>query len=337
MSDLFDYMDRYFNGEMTPAEKEDFHRRCQSDPAFAEELASYIAIHDYVKQQGRRRQQQDWDTPVKDPQAGIGENGTKPVSGSARKELSRRPGRKRILRIVTGLAVAASIISIVLLTLTWYNSKKSRKEIVYTNGEKKDTTAKIKRPDTAHLRNVVIAGGRNKDKDSGKITTRKNPALIDEAKRNALFTDNFKPAAAPAAITEPLQQAFDQYRRENYKGAIASIEEAERNQLRGGEQTDEEELAAFYRHYYKAQSYLALKNTGKAIAELKTSIDSSPNDSLKSSARWYLALAYLKRGDIKRAVALLKELSRDSGAGDYKRRSANLIRQIKISSTIIKK
>src|SRR4051794_16239803 len=50
MSELYDYIDRYFNAEMTEKEKGEFENRCSSDTAFAEKIAVYAAMHDHLQQ-----------------------------------------------------------------------------------------------------------------------------------------------------------------------------------------------------------------------------------------------------------------------------------------------
>jgi anti-sigma factor RsiW len=50
MSDTLDYIDDYFNGKLTPAEKRAFENKCEVDPAFAEEVAFVISVRDGLKQ-----------------------------------------------------------------------------------------------------------------------------------------------------------------------------------------------------------------------------------------------------------------------------------------------
>lgn len=51
MNNSFDYIDDYFGGLLTEEEKKAFERRCLSDDAFAEEVASYVSLRNGLKDQ----------------------------------------------------------------------------------------------------------------------------------------------------------------------------------------------------------------------------------------------------------------------------------------------
>jgi tetratricopeptide (TPR) repeat protein len=62
MSETLEYIDTYFNGGLAPTEKEAFEIKCESDPAFAEEVAFYISaraglkntLHEQKKEEFRK-------------------------------------------------------------------------------------------------------------------------------------------------------------------------------------------------------------------------------------------------------------------------------------------
>jgi TolA-binding protein len=51
MNNSFDYIDDYFAGSLTEAERKVFEQRCLSDDAFAEEVASYVSLRNGLKDQ----------------------------------------------------------------------------------------------------------------------------------------------------------------------------------------------------------------------------------------------------------------------------------------------
>lgn len=91
---------------------------------------------------------------------------------------------------------------------------------------------------------------------------------------------------------------------------------------------DTNRLVPFYIHYYKAQSFLATNHAARAIAQLHMAIRKSPDSIFSSKVNWYLALAYLNGGNIKKAEQLLQQLSGNSTAGQYQSQAAELLKVI---------
>jgi tetratricopeptide (TPR) repeat protein len=60
MSETLEYIDTYFNGGMSLPEKEAFEGKCESDPAFAEEVAFYISARADVKNTLRKQKKQEF-------------------------------------------------------------------------------------------------------------------------------------------------------------------------------------------------------------------------------------------------------------------------------------
>lgn len=87
-------------------------------------------------------------------------------------------------------------------------------------------------------------------------------------------------------------------------------------------------LVAFYIHYYKAQSLLATNHAAEAIAELHIAMRKSPDSFFSNKVSWYLALAYLNGGDIKKAEQILQQQARNNAAGRYQHKAANLLKAI---------
>jgi len=66
MTDSYHYIDDYFNGKMTPSEKEEFEKRCETDPAFAEDVAFMIALEDAAKHQLYKQKKEQFDELYKE-------------------------------------------------------------------------------------------------------------------------------------------------------------------------------------------------------------------------------------------------------------------------------
>lgn len=62
MSETLSYIDNYFNGSLSAEEKSSFENRCASDPAFAKEVAFYIAARDELKAVVADQKKQEFDT-----------------------------------------------------------------------------------------------------------------------------------------------------------------------------------------------------------------------------------------------------------------------------------
>lgn len=61
MSETLSYIDNYFNGSLSAAEKSSFENRCASDPEFAKEVAFYIAARDELKAEMADQKKQEFD------------------------------------------------------------------------------------------------------------------------------------------------------------------------------------------------------------------------------------------------------------------------------------
>jgi tetratricopeptide (TPR) repeat protein len=211
----------------------------------------------------------------------------------------------------TRFAIAAVILAVVALSTTWYlrNTKDTQK--IALNNKPADTTAIT--PD----KKEPLAKKDLPNKSSSPVNHQPNQKIppYNKARQSksskALFAQNFKPDAAPQHKEGLLEEPLQLYADKNYKDAIETFEMAKAAlETRGNSNT---KLTYFNTHYYLALSYLAA-DTGltTAITELNAALNSSPDNLLKSKAMWYLALAYLKNGDINKAEALLKKIVSDN-------------------------
>ncbi|MEI6948980.1 hypothetical protein V9K67_17470 [Paraflavisolibacter sp. H34] len=109
MDNRSDYMERYFGGRLTEAERAAFEQRCQSDPGFADEVAFYVSARAALKEQlqeQKRQQHRQWYAELSAGQA-----------AAPPREGQELPPAGRVRRLPTWLKAAAA--ACVLLALGW--------------------------------------------------------------------------------------------------------------------------------------------------------------------------------------------------------------------------
>jgi tetratricopeptide (TPR) repeat protein len=156
---------------------------------------------------------------------------------------------------------------------------------------------------------------------------------ISRAEQQRLVKSNFVADSLPSEILEDLEIPADLYKNQQHQAAIVAYKKvleaidtpdpelASRSQ-------EESKLTAFLAHYYIGQSYFALGHTTPAIAALKSAIKEPPTPYWKSKTEWYLALAYLKAGQIQQARKLLQRVAGNKEAGAYRQKARQLNRKL---------
>ncbi len=159
---------------------------------------------------------------------------------------------------------------------------------------------------------------------------------IEKSKREKLFVKNFEPDNLPAQIPAPLEDpsAFYSDRKpekaiQEYKNLLADIKDAKNSDLEARGEDKEVELIAFYAHYYLAQSYMSVNNMKNAMQELGNAISKAPDKIWKNKVQWYMALAFLKTGQIHMAETLLEKVAKNERPNNYKQRAIKLIDELK--------
>ena len=369
MSNSIPYIDRYFNGELIPAEKKTFESRCLSDPAFARMVAFYISLHDHLKEQWAEQTKQEFaeleevDSVVdpadfgmnsdlnvniafqkrgekvpsinKNPDDGIPESRlineglsfAAPLQIEALKE-EKEKGKK--IRIWIRLAVAAAISGIIAFSIIWYEQRNKNNSIVAVNNKNPFSINKTHTSDTATATNIVID-------TIAKQTIKKNDRSLKrlgKQEQQQLFAKIFKPDTTPKETQGLLEEAFDHYKNGNYKtasneykDAIAVVESLETRMPEDRKSAEEKIRLLFYAHYYHALSNMADGKSDIAISELKA-IKQSPDKFWQSKLQWYLALAYLKTGQVEKAGILLKQVADNKQAGEYRQKAINLANEL---------
>ena len=125
---------------------------------------------------------------------------------------------------------------------------------------------------------------------------------VQQSSHETLFAENFEPyrnviqPIVRGIVSDDLKtQAFTSYEKKEYKKAIQLFSEIQKT-----------EMDSYYT-FYKANSFLALDNTNKAISSFIEYIDSEGE--FKDKATWYLALAYLKDKQDEKAITIFQKIS----------------------------
>lgn len=177
------------------------------------------------------------------------------------------------------------------------------------------------------------------DSGSNAMLSNSNPnkdrVKIEQTEGERLLVKNFEADSLPSHIPEPLEDPSAYYKDnkledaiEGYKKVLAEIKDAENSDVIsiGNRKI---ELTSFYAHYYIAQCYMSINNTANAIQEFENAITKAPDEIWKSKAQWYLALAYLKTGQIQKAETLLERVGTNEQANEYKQKAIKLIEELK--------
>lgn len=242
-----------------------------------------------------------------------------PEGGSA-EDFRGEHGKVRRITTWRSLAVAAVTVGLVSLGVLWYTQNEKDDSGLAINDKKNDTAKNIITSDTG-VPNVPSNQIAKQDDVDSANKRQKNK--IGQPKGEALFAHNFMPDTAPTHKPPSLQRALASYENKQYKDAIEGIRNPDSGLVTRGPKEDKK-LTVFYTHYYMALSHIADSNTVKAIPELQNAIKKSPDKFLKSKAQWYLALAYLKVGEVDKAEVLLKQITNNYQAGEYKQKAVEL-------------
>lgn len=234
------------------------------------------------------------------------------------------------------LTAAALIIFLGSLLILWYQHKKNDLRIA-ENRNRKDATLSSKREKTVHSKATIhdssllqhepiIQENKMDTENLNAVAKARHSSTIASSKRNTLFKKYFQPDSVPADVAGPLRKALEPYKENDYNSALIALQKSKTLAKRGPDESDPR--ATFYIDYYQAQSYMALDKIDKAVPMLKSAIKSVPDNLLKNKARWYLALAYLKLGELNNTEALLHLLSKEKQAEAYREKAIKLMKAL---------
>jgi tetratricopeptide (TPR) repeat protein len=294
----------FIKGNYNEEQQKLFEQKIVDDPLFAEEVAHYIstvAIAKQLKEEDRKKQFK---------------------ALYHQQQLEKKAKIRTIRKWVVPVSIAASLIIMVTGYYTLFQNKpgsgsiadnKSRNEQGKLAGKKGDSTG--------------IASNTGVD-SAVKGAAKKHEALKKEpgkAEQQQLYAQLFVPDALPEDKEGPLEDAFAYYESKEYKEAAAAFEKAD---LNTATREPEEERTVFYAYYYKALSYMANNNAGKAIPELNKAMQVSTDNLSAIKTKWYLSLAYLQTGNLKKTASLLVEIAGNRYETAYKAKAAALLKDL---------
>lgn len=154
-----------------------------------------------------------------------------------------------------------------------------------------------------------------KDKES-EAPAKEQPANAHETQAERASVKQANKAAVTDSVTAngPLANAMKKYKAGQHNEAILLFE-----QTLVTEPLNTEAL------FYSSISYLAVNLPDKALSNLEKVL-SAKGHTFTDAAKWYKALAYLKKGEKKTAKALLQEI--EKGAGAYKQKAAEALKDL---------
>jgi hypothetical protein len=125
---------------------------------------------------------------------------------------------------------------------------------------------------------------------------------------------DLKTAGDSVTFPAPFAAAMQKYQAGRYSEAVTLFEQA-----LADEPANVEAL------FYSSVSYLAVNKPDKALANLDKVL-LAKNHSLLEPAKWYKALAFIKKGDKKNARLLLEQIEKENGA--YKQKAAEALKDL---------
>lgn len=367
-----DKIDRYLEGKMSEEEKVAF----EAEAAGNQELSSLLAVYSGIETE--MRENAAYNNQEAALRQTLGRLNATYFTGVAENETEQRTdttevhtttaqdleeetgevekavrGKLRSINIRRLLLVAAACTGIIVLGITFWNSKHQsdgpgNNPIVKRTDTSPSLATPRLQPDTPALAQRGTPGDeRNHPRNDSpghvaphvETVRTQRPASPSHTEQqvmkpglegSALFAANFKPDAAPASEERPdaLDIAFDLYEEKDYKNAATAFG---KDEVSRGEEEDKK-LIAFYRHYYQAQIYLAGNNASKALPELATALKQGPDAAWKVKTQWYLALAYLKNGEQLQATNLLEKISRQQQDETLRQKATSLLTEMKMGS-----
>lgn len=344
----FEKIEEYLNGEMTREELSLFQAQMSKDEELSSAVNMYrvinaemsqheqcddaeISLRKTLKELSSRyiKRETNEELPAVEKQiATVSPPEEIPFIGRTKADMTDESRVKIKKGVWIRLTVAAGIIGIVTLSVTWYFHKADYSNVSITK-KIPDTSKNANNKDASFLPDNMSKNDLGKKDEKRIITDKdKNRQEMAEVQPATLFANYFKPDAVPADKEGPLEDAFAYYESKKYADAISAIENADLNIITRGEEPDQE-LTAFYARYYKGLCYLANKNIQKAVPELDSARTHSPGQVFKIKAQWYLALAYLKDDRLKKAKQFLKYVAHNNQETEYKLKAQKLLRELK--------
>ncbi|MEO8764975.1 MAG: hypothetical protein ABI416_11835 [Ginsengibacter sp.] len=182
-------------------------------------------------------------------------------------------------------------------------------------------------PSVVHTRDTPAAG-KERDNKSVLIVPRDSVKNVPSPKPKvylaALFKKYYTKDISHRVMPDVLSMVPGNYQKGDY--SFRDIDLGKQHTFRGpANDINSPQNILQLGHYYKGLSFIETNNKKEAIENLQWVIDSARSQPLKITARWYLALVYLKEGNTKKLIPLLSFLSTNAKAIPYNRQAQEIL------------
>jgi len=328
--------EQYLDNEMSASERLQF----EQEMAVNEELSSYVSLYREIEATMQNSKKNDpAEEALKNSLKTLNAsyfnqetrennlpNNLKATTIAEQKPAIHLPRNKRKVLYRALFAVAAAIAGIIVIAVTWFPKNKEISPVI-AGAEKTDA---IKSPAKAQTDSLEksIPSNLAVQHASDTAAQKKERHAIDRKKREELFAANFEADATPAVTEGPLEDAFNYYTDKHYDEAAQEFSSANLASVTRGLATDSNRTA-FYADYYAGISYLEQERNADAIGKLESAVTKSTDESFRLNAEWYLALAYLRSGDITKVNELLTKISGNTNETAHKLKATRLLAALK--------
>ncbi len=334
--------DAFLTEKMNLEEQKNFEQELESDEAFTNAFNTYRAIETHMLNAKRYVGEASLKSSLTKLGDEFFKTESKTNTDNQKEELIvnaptfSHTSTKRSFRLINIpiWRIAAAILFGIVIIGTWYvlsNKKNAKDQVVIIPATSPDSAGRPKNSVDTGLQTPTSPNLVKQDTGSDAKPNIKLPGKLTNEK---LFAEHFQPDAAPTNQEGPLEDAFDQYEKRQFTKAAAAFESADLNDLTRSEGTDTL-LTKFYASYYQALSYIAIKKDSKALQLLKDL--TGPIPILHAKVQWYLALVYLRTGDLPKAISILQEMDGNSEAGVYRLKANKLEIELKKGMAHFKK
>lgn len=269
--EAFHEIHQYLSGGGTPEEHADFEKRMRADEALAREVEVQRRIRNGLKAN-------EYKNLFKDIHAQLEKDGALPVGENAPeqgKAIPLNPDRPAVRWPY--IAAAASII--VAIGLVWYFNSL---------------------PESIPVASDVPATEKPTETDTVKQT---QPALKPDTVKTAAPQARKKPKTPPANVDR--SDFFADYFDEKVE-----LESPFPKDKLGLSPTAFKQWRSDTAHVHQGVRSLAARDSETALQELKQ-VETSRFPQVRSTAAWYIALAYLQQNDLKNSAEQLKKVAAD--------------------------
>ena len=270
-TEQYERMIRFLDADMEEAEMDAFEKELDSNPEMRKQLDFEQSVRDEFMLRGIDRL---------------------PGTVATNENLPAPAAPGKVIHIQKWIAIGAAVVTVItFLTIFWQKPGKNPGVADRKNMEVIDTVQQNVIPPGATVAESV--------KESSK--------KVDLA---LLFKQYFKKDALPEQYPLFLAEALMDYESGNYT-TLQKLNLNNLPQTRSAGETDRKENILQLGHYYKGLAFLQAGNTRDAFTNLHWVLNNQPDKPLQAKAQWYLALAYLKENNSKKAAGLCRQIVND--------------------------